>query len=771
MTPVTWADLAQVRRWVAWRTEVRTGSTKPTKVPKSPCGIRDAASTRPDDWGTRPQAEDAFRSLPPSPEGLGGVGLILGDWDGIAIGGVDLDSCRDPVTGALTDWAMQVLDLLGTYAEVSPSGTGAKAFFVMEPGAVDRLRSMKLLEPAGFGRSFKRGNGGDHPPAVEVHLGGRYYAVTDDHLDSTPAEPCVVSTTTLEILFRDIGPAFAKGDREKRHPDRSRAAFALARRTHTAGGSFDDFSAALETDPDLAAWKMEKGLANGGRELLRAWNRSTEPEPWPAPDVTLAVADIQPAPHLPIDVFPPPWTEWIELSAIRAGSPLDYPALALLVVIGATIGNARWAGPWDGWKHPPVIWGACVGNPSSGKSPGMDAATGPLEDLAGIMNDDWEERCQRYRTEAQTAKEKRKKWESEVKVAIDLSTPPPLEPVDAKDPDKPTKRRVYTNDPTIEAARDLSAANPRGLLLYRDELAGWLAAMGKYGNGSAAGDRAFWLQSFDGKRWSSDRVKDDGNAPDIPHLTFGVLGAFQPDRLASALLAGDDDGLAARFLYAWPDPPPDLSPPPTDTALPIDLAAALGRLRDLPMLDGCPVVLPFIDAAAATLQEWRQEVRDMELGAHGLVLSWLGKLPGMAIRLAAIFAHLTWLSGPDGAPPPERIEKDDLVRALGFLSDYAIPMAHRAFGEAALPEAERDSRRLARWYLRQPVPRLPILNSRQLKRMKNGPGIANAARIDAALVELHELGWVRPAPNRDGGTPGRQRNDWQVNPALLDYRT
>jgi hypothetical protein len=72
----------------------------------------------------------------------------------------------------------------------------------------------------------------------------------------------------------------------------------------------------------------------------------------------------------------------------------------------------------------------------------------------------------------------------------------------------------------------------------------------------------------------------------------------------------------------------------------------------------------------------------------------------MAVRLAVVFLHLDWLGPPAGTPPPEAVDLDALARALGFLADSAVPMAKRAFGEAALPQAERDARRLARWLLR-----------------------------------------------------------------------
>jgi len=769
MTGPTLANLAPAPRWVAWRTEPRGGTGRITKVPKDPHAKRDAASTRPETWGTRSAAEAADRQLPASAHGPGGIGLILGDWpDGYCIGGVDLDTCRNPETGVIDDWARQVLTMLDTYAEVSPSGTGVKAFFLMPPDAVSALRTAKLLESDGFGRAFKRGNGGDHPPAIEAHLGGRYYTVTDDRLPDAPAGLRQVPTDTLRELLGNVGPAFAKGGSEGAKPDRSAAAFRLARKLLTEGKTFADFEAALAADPDLATWKRDKGDAQGGRESHRTWERAGKADAWPAPDLSLATDDPAPAPDLDIRLFPGKWQPWITGAAESAGAPVDYVACSLLAATGATIGNARWGSPWDGWQHPPIVWIACIGMPSAGKSPGMNASAAPLSDLVGFQNDDWEERQRDYRTAKQAAKEARARWEAEVKTAAKNETPPPREPTTAREPDPPRKRRIYSTDPTIEAARNLSAANPRGLLLYRDELAGWLTSMGKYGNGNAGGDRGFWLQAFDGGRWASDRVKDGDDPPDVPHLTWGILGGFQPDRLASAMLAGDDDGMAARFIYCWPMPPANVPERPSGRALPFDLMAAFHRLRELPMPDDNPVILLFNDDAAETLQEWRRETKAMETERTGLFLSWTGKLPGFAVRLAVIFAHLSWVVARDGTPEPERITVDDATRAVAFLSDYAVPMARRAFGEAALPEAERDARRLARWYLRQPRPRPAVLNARTLRRMADGPGIASAPRIEAALAELAELGWVRPAPDRDGDSAGRRRSDWAVNPAVRD---
>ncbi len=89
----TLADLANVPRWVAWRTEPRKVGEKPTKIPKCPHTPRNAASDAPQSWGTRAQAEAKDLQLPPSSYGPGGIGIMLGDLgDGRVLCGIDLDS-------------------------------------------------------------------------------------------------------------------------------------------------------------------------------------------------------------------------------------------------------------------------------------------------------------------------------------------------------------------------------------------------------------------------------------------------------------------------------------------------------------------------------------------------------------------------------------------------------------------------------------------------------------------------------------------------------
>lgn len=273
-------------------------------------------------------------------------------------------------------------------------------------------------------------------------------------------------------------------------------------------------------------------------------------DPWPALDVAIATADTLPAPPLPLaDVFPPGGAAWIARAAGAKGAPPGYVATALLSVAGGLIGNARWAQPWAEWAEPPAINVALIGLPSAGKSPALDALVRPLTEIEKDSNSDWQERRREHAGANLAAEARRAAWEADVKMAVKMGNPPPMMPAAAAEPDAPQRRRIMSTDPTPEKAARLSAGNPRGMILQRDELSGWIAGMGRYSAGGGGAERGFWLQAYGGRAWTPDRVRDGDDDMSVPNLTWSIVGGIQPDRLASALLHGDDDGLAARFLY------------------------------------------------------------------------------------------------------------------------------------------------------------------------------------------------------------------------------
>src|SRR5262245_56535743 len=122
------AKYAKLRRWVAWRTEIRPGKDKPDKVPYSAPYAQPAKTNDSKTWGTLGEALPAEAKLP-KPLGQGGVGIVLsGLEEGRYLGGVDLDTCLDGATGRLKPWAQAIVDRFNSYTEISPSGTGVKTF-------------------------------------------------------------------------------------------------------------------------------------------------------------------------------------------------------------------------------------------------------------------------------------------------------------------------------------------------------------------------------------------------------------------------------------------------------------------------------------------------------------------------------------------------------------------------------------------------------------------------------------------------------------------
>ena len=285
--PVTLESLAERPIWVAWAPGRRGPGETVTKVPYSPQGGK-AHADDPATWGTRAAAEACAARLP-KPYGAGGVGLELTDLgNGLTLGGIDLDTCRTD-DGTLAPWASEVVERFATYTEISPSGTGVKLFLAFD--AVN-LTSFRTAMGTPHGKSWKNGTG-KHPPAIELHLGNRYFAVTGIHLAGTPTELAQVPPETILWLIREAGPRFAgtaktiatglknpaelEGDLAGRieakatlwpslarrwrgdwdglaDQSRSGRAFSLGAILRIAGFNRDDIVDALQLHPDTSEW-------------------------------------------------------------------------------------------------------------------------------------------------------------------------------------------------------------------------------------------------------------------------------------------------------------------------------------------------------------------------------------------------------------------------------------------------------------------------------------------------------------------------------------
>src|SRR5262249_28288059 len=112
-------ELKALDQWVLWRYDLNEKGDDWAKVPYRVHGRAKAKNNDPTTWGRFADALARYQC-----GGWAGVGFVFAPDDPYC--GVDLDDCRDPVTGRLSDRAWALVDALGSYTEVSPSETGAK---------------------------------------------------------------------------------------------------------------------------------------------------------------------------------------------------------------------------------------------------------------------------------------------------------------------------------------------------------------------------------------------------------------------------------------------------------------------------------------------------------------------------------------------------------------------------------------------------------------------------------------------------------------------
>jgi Protein of unknown function (DUF3987) len=479
------------------------------------------------------------------------------------------------------------------------------------------------------------------------------------------------------------------------------------------------------------------------------------------PDLSLLSPHRIPPPPMPLGGFGE-LAPWLNAAARAKGAPVDYVAGSVLVLAGALIGTTRQA-KIHTWREFPILWMVLVGFPSDGKSPAMDAVLDPVREIERDDMDHHQDVLARWEAEKAAAVVRAAKWEDEVEIAVKNGVPPPPKPANAVEPEKPPRPRIIMADATTEACASLLAAQPRGMAMVRDELAGWLGGFDRYSGGRGA-DRAFALECYGGRSSTIDR---QSRPPlNIPFAATSILGGVQPDRLA-AITDGADDGFASRFLYVWPARAPHArvvaGPDPAQ------LTRAFRRLRALRHGQSgerlTPVDVALSPAAVEVFENYRARCHRLASGEAGIYGGVLGKSAGTVLRVALTFELLTWAAGDDAATEPEAIKSTAMTQAVEWVEAYAMPMLRRALGEAGLPQAERDAALLAR---RIAGERPARINARAIRHARWLTGNAPSARYDAALAELVEARWLVRDPSRAGDTKGRPSADYKLANGLMD---
>jgi len=481
---------------------------------------------------------------------------------------------------------------------------------------------------------------------------------------------------------------------------------------------------------------------------------------WGEPDMSVLNPRRKP-PEFPLSLFGPFWSKWIVSEAEGCSAPPDYIGMTLLTATSALIGCSRRISPWNKWKEPLMLWTALVGDPSSNKSPALDTVLNILRKIEVEGVDDLKEKLRAFEAEVLAAQCIRQDWEKDLKEIVKAGGARPSLPANAVEPNKPERPRIFVSDTTPEALARLLSHNEKGLLTVRDELAGWLGSFDRY-TGGKGGDRAFWLEAFGGRPYTIDRARNGGESITIPYLAASIIGGIQPDKLQSLLLKGDDDGLTARLLYIWPDKVPLKRP--QDSHDSPEAEQALRWLNSLKLVstdeNGThPAICKLTEEATNDFQDWR--VKHANAQPEGPLAGWWGKMPGVCLRLALCFDYLD--RATTSREESYQVGPWAIEAAATLIDQYLKPMAARTYGDASLPQAERNAATLAKKIVKEGWERI---NTRELQRKVRLPGMKSAPEIREAIGVLIDADWLSPDATREGDTQGRALNNFAINPDI-----
>lgn len=178
---------------------------------------------------------------------------------------------------------------------------------------------------------------------------------------------------------------------------------------------------------------------------------------------------IEPFRPFPVDVLPAPIGEVVQRVTKAMGCDPSFVALPALSVLAGAIGNSRRIRLKYGWTEPVIIWTGIVGESGTLKSPPLEWLTQPLRDREESALDRHDAAMEEFVAEQLRHAAAVVAWKQRKS-----SEPPPRTPV------PPVCARSFTSDTTIEAVCIMLADNPRGMILIRDELAGWVSAFDQY---------------------------------------------------------------------------------------------------------------------------------------------------------------------------------------------------------------------------------------------------------------------------------------------------
>jgi len=486
---------------------------------------------------------------------------------------------------------------------------------------------------------------------------------------------------------------------------------------------------------------------------------------WSEPAKLLGT-QIEAPPTFPATFLPGPFSDLACDIADRMQCPLDFPAVPLIISAATAIGKYFRLAPkaQDDWTERPCLWGGLVSDVSAQKSPAINEGLVPFRWLLQEIKNQHDRELEEHTEALVRADFAEKRWKAACRKAAKEGAEMPEKP---RGPGPPHHRRMMTDDATQENLVRMMSENPRGLLLFRDELSGWFASFNQYRPGA---DRQFFLECHAGGSYYKDR---EAGHFYIDELYLNILGGLQPATIKKVLACGEVDGMTARFsLVVWPERDPEflyVDRPPNLGAR-RKCEGIIKRLSELQpeaffgsKEPGIVRALRFDDEAQAIFVNWyttnQQRIRGNENPAF---LAHLGKYAGLFARLA-IGHHLIRHVVGDTASPV-LVDAITAGTVQTFIDEYLEPHARRIYRHLGADPARQGAQRIAQWLFESRE--ITQFTARDI-RQKDWSGLTSQEDVNRALDYLeNNASWIRCTDAATTARGGRPTSRYLINPFI-----
>ena len=385
---------------------------------------------------------------------------------------------------------------------------------------------------------------------------------------------------------------------------------------------------------DVSDW-LEDGHTK--TDLIKLAKRT---KPW-VPD---EIAAFKP---FPTEVLPSPASKFVRSAAASIGCDESYVALPMLSAIAAAIGNTRRVQLKKQWTEPCIIWTVIVGKSGTVKSPAIEVAVRPLLQRQDEAFVEFQAKNEEFRQHQKLHDVEYKRWQRKSQEqSAGQKEYPPIPPTE------PVCERFVCSDTTVEALAQLLSQQPRGLLVYRDELSGWAFGFDAY-KATSGVDEAHWLSMHRAGALTVDR-KGGQATTHVAHASVSVTGGIQPAVLDQVLNRHSfDTGLASRLLFAFP---PQQRRVWTEAEIPDELQDAVDCLFEGLLelqfspdgeSDHAPIDIKLSKDGKKAFVDFFNEHAAEQQSLEGEVAAAWSKLEGYAARLALIVHLIRQVTGDE----------------------------------------------------------------------------------------------------------------------------